>query len=46
MMLSGQDIRAAAVRNTAYRLIYAIAADEVLILRVWHGAREWPFDPR
>lgn len=34
------------VPGTPFRLIYEARHDTILILRVWHGAREWPFDPR
>jgi len=42
MALPGQTVRVATVHETQYRLIYAVLADELLILRVWHGARQWP----
>ncbi|MGK7870207.1 type II toxin-antitoxin system RelE/ParE family toxin [Falsiroseomonas sp. E2-1-a20] len=31
-----------AVPGTPFLLIYREEADHVLILRVWHGARQWP----
>lgn len=38
--------RAAQVRGTPFRLIYAIEApDRLRIIAVWHGARRWPYDP-
>ncbi|MBX9593398.1 MAG: type II toxin-antitoxin system RelE/ParE family toxin [Roseomonas sp.] len=38
--------RIAQVPGTPFRLVYEAPPDHILILRVWHGAREWPFDPR
>ena len=38
--------RQAQVPRTPFRLVYAIRQDAIVILRVWHGAREWPSDPR
>jgi plasmid stabilization system protein ParE len=34
--------RSLALPPTSYRLIYRRAANEILILSVWHGARTWP----
>jgi plasmid stabilization system protein ParE len=34
--------RALTLPPTPYRPIYRIAGDRVLILAVWHGARQWP----
>ncbi len=31
-----------AVPRTPFLLIYREEADHVLILRIWHGARQWP----
>lgn len=39
-------VRTAPIRGSPYLLIYAVRPDHILILRVWHGARAWPFDPR
>jgi addiction module RelE/StbE family toxin len=30
------------VPRTPFRLIYRVSDDEVVVLRVWHGARQWP----
>ena len=38
--------RVAQVPGTPFRLIYEARRDSILILRVWHGARAWPSDPR
>ena len=38
--------RVAQVPGTPFRLIYEVRRDSILILRVWHGARQWPSDPR
>lgn len=38
--------RIISVPRTPFRLVYRLEADIILILAVWHGAREWPFDPR
>jgi toxin ParE1/3/4 len=38
--------RVAQVATTPFRLVYEVRRDSILILRVWHGARAWPSDPR
>jgi plasmid stabilization system protein ParE len=30
------------VRGTRFRLVYIATRDAIVILRVWHGARQWP----
>ncbi len=30
------------VRGTRFGLIYRVSRDMVVILHVWHGARQWP----
>ncbi len=44
--LHRDGLRAALVPGTPYRLIYAPNVTGILIIAVWHGAREWPFDTR
>jgi plasmid stabilization system protein ParE len=39
-MRSGQ--RRFQVRGTPFRLVYRVSRDAIIILRVWHGARQWP----
>ena len=31
-----------AVPGTSFLLIYRVENDDLIILRVWHGARQWP----
>lgn len=38
----GTGRRLLAVPGTSFLLIYREESDHVLILRVWHGARQWP----
>jgi len=38
-------VRSFAVPRTRYLLFYVVQADTVLIISVWHGAREWPPPP-
>jgi len=38
----GAGRRLLAVPGTSFLLIYREEKDHVLILRVWHGARQWP----
>ena len=37
----GADRRGLALPPTPYSLIYRVVSDRVLILAVWHGARQW-----
>jgi plasmid stabilization system protein ParE len=37
-----QALRALQVPGTPFRLIYQETRDAIVILRVWHGARQWP----
>jgi toxin ParE1/3/4 len=30
------------VAGTAFHLVYRVDRDEIVILAVWHGARQWP----
>lgn len=30
------------MRGTPFRLVYRQSGDAIIILRVWHGARQWP----
>ncbi len=34
--------RVLTVPRTPYRLYYVVQADRILIVSVWHGARQWP----
>jgi len=34
--------RVLTVPETPFRLVYSVARDRILILRIWHGARGWP----
>ena len=34
--------RSLALPPTPYLLIYRVAATRIIILAVWHGARQWP----
>ena len=43
---TGNGRRILSVPRTPFRLVYRPLADRILIIAVWHGAREWPFDPR
>lgn len=36
------ELRATAVLGTPFRLFYRVERDVVLIVAVWHGARQWP----
>ena len=36
-----REIRAFAVSETPFRLIYRVDPGSLIILRVWHGARQW-----
>jgi toxin ParE1/3/4 len=45
-LITTSGLRATGVPGTAYRIVYRIEADLILIVAVWHGARAWPFDPR
>ncbi len=38
----GQAERILQAKGTPYRLIYRSDVAEVVILRIWHGARAWP----
>ena len=37
-------LRATTVPGTFYRIIYRVEDDTILVVAIWHGAREWPFD--
>lgn len=30
------------VAGTPYLIVYRVTRDAIIILRVWHGARQWP----
>ena len=42
----GDGRRILSVPGTPFRLVYRPLADRILIIAVWHGARQWPSDPR
>jgi len=44
LALEQTGLRATSVPGTAYRIVYAVQSDIIVIVAVWHGAREWPFD--
>ncbi|MBR0653610.1 type II toxin-antitoxin system RelE/ParE family toxin [Plastoroseomonas arctica] len=43
----GTDLRVFAIPRSPFRLVYRMAPEDgmILILAVWHGARQWPFGP-
>jgi toxin ParE1/3/4 len=36
------ELRQTSVPATPFRMVYRIEADVIVILAVWHGARQWP----
>jgi toxin ParE1/3/4 len=38
----GQGRRVVTIGGTKLRLVYRVTATEVVILHIWHGARQWP----
>jgi plasmid stabilization system protein ParE len=36
------ELRVATVPGTPFRLFYRVKRDAILIVAVWHGARQWP----
>lgn len=41
--LALESMRVAQVPGLPYCLVYRIEGEIVLLLAVWHGARQWPF---
>jgi toxin ParE1/3/4 len=42
--LEQTGLRATTVPGTSHRIVYAVQPDAIVIVALWHGAREWPFD--